>query len=237
MAIQICGARNSAVAEVDGTTYRALRTTARPINYSVYGAYQLSMTSGTIAAALAAGTNTAGHVFCFKWGDMGGRVAIVTYLKLRFQCLTLFTANTVTDFGFDAFLARAYATRHTGGTAATLTGNSFKTRTSMGTSLVDDIRISSTAALTQGTGPTFDTDPFATSIGDSQRINPATGTEEQSVNDPTLLWQAAPSCGEMPIVLSLQEGIIIRNRAVWPAAGTGVVQVDMRWLEAEATAY
>ena len=228
MPIQLQG-NSGTVMEVDGTTFRAIRVTNRPTDYGALGFYQLGMTSGILAAALAANTD----VFQFRWTD-ATRFAAIQYISLTFQPLTLFTAATLTDFGFDAFAARSWSGVGSGGTAATLTGNSFKTRTSMGTTLVGDIRISSTAALTAGTR-TLDGNAFASSIGKFQRVNPAAATEETYVNQPHLIWSPQVSNGEAPLVLASNEGFVIRNRGVWPAAGTGEIEVNVRW--GEYTAY
>ena len=230
--IQIAGNTVGNVAEVDGTTFRALRTTARPVDYGSYGAYQVCLTSGTIAAGLAAGTGTVGHVFAFR-NSSASVLAVLFYLRLKFQCLTLFTAATQTDFGFDAFVLRSYSASHSGQTAATLTGDSMKCRTSMATTSIADIRIANTAELTAGTH-TFDGNAFAGSLGDSQRMNPAGGTEEQRVNDPTLEWAPNVAGGESPLIFAQNEGFAIRNRTVWPAAGTGIIQVEARWAEVPA---
>lgn len=227
MAIQIQGFSGT-VADVDGDTFRALRTVSRPIDYGAFGFYQAAMTSGTVAAALAASA----VVFAFRWSD-ATRLAVLTYFKLSFQTLTPLTANTLTDFGFDAYVGRAYTASHTGQTAATLTGNSFKTRTSMGTTLLGDLRISNTGALGGGT-ITLDGNAFAASLGDTQWVNPAAATEEQNVNDPTLEYKPDIASGEAPLVFAQNEGFVIRNRTVWPAAGTGIIQVTARWAEVAA---
>lgn len=216
------------VAEVDGTGFRALRTTARPVDPGTLGAYQLSMTSGTLAAALAASA----QVFSMRWSD-ATRLMVLYYLNLKFQGLTPRTAATLTDFGFDAFIARSFSVSASGGTAATLTGNSFKTRTSQGTTLLADARISTTAALTAGT-QTLDGNAFAGSIGVPQRVNPAAATEEVISQSPELIWTPNIANGESPIILAQNEGIVLRNRTVWPAAGTGIVTVTARWAEVSA---
>jgi hypothetical protein len=216
------------VAEVDGTGFRALRVTPRPVEQGSLGYYQLNMTSGTLAAALAA----SGQVFSMRWSD-ATRLMVLYYLNLKFQGLTPRTAATLTDFGFEAVVARSFTVSASGGTAATLTGNAFKTRTAQGTTLVADARISSTAALTAGT-QTLDGNAFAGSLGVPQRVNPAAATEEVISQSPELLWQPNISNGETPIILAQNEGIVLRNRTVWPAAGTGIVTVTARWAEVAA---
>jgi len=224
MGLQIQG-NGGQIAEVDGSGFRALRVSARPVENEALGAYQLAMTSGTLAAALAA----SGQVFSMRWGD-ATRLMVLFYLSLKFQQLTPRTAATLTDFGFDAFVARSFSASASGGTAATLTGNAMKTRTAQGTTLLTDARISSTAALTAGT-QTLDANAFAASIGIPQRVNPAAATEEVISQSPELVWFPNIGNGEHPIVLAQNEGIVIRNRTVWPAAGTGIVTVNARWAE------
>lgn len=228
MPIQVQG-YSGVVAEVDGTLFRAQRITSRPSDYGALGHYQLAKVTGTLPAALAAGA----VVFSFRWTD-ATRLAVLYRLKVSFQTLTTFTAGTLTDFGFDAYVGRSFSASHTGGSAATLTGNSFKTRTSMATTLVGDIRIATTAALAGGT-LTVDGDAFAQSIGKPNDSNPAGGTEKQRVNDPALLYQPDVGSGHHPLVFASNEGFVVRNRTVWPAAGTGVVSVECMW--AEVTAY
>lgn len=194
--------------------------------YSEYGFYQTAMVSGTIAAALAADA----VVFFFRWGASDGN-AIVSYIKLSFQALTAFTAATLTDFGFDGYFARGFTASHTGGTAATLTGDSFKVRTAgMASTKLTDMRIASTAALGAGT-LTAAGNAFVNSLGDTQMVNPAAATEEQRVNDPTLEYAPDLGAGEHPLFLTKDEGFVLRNRAVWPVAGTGVIAVQVRWRE------
>ena len=233
MAIQIQGA-GGVVAEVDGTTFRALRTVNRPIDHGALGHYRVQSMTGTLAAALAAGTASAGHVFAFRWGD-ATRFAVITKLKTRFLPLTLFTAATLTDHtSFDAFIVRSYTVSHSAGTALTPTGNNNKMRTNMGTSLVTDIRISGTAALTNGT-ETFDAFPFSQSIRKGNRVNPAAATEEvimPSMDGMEMDFDMGG--GDHPIVLAQNEGIVIRNRTVWPAAGTGILTVLIAWAEVTA---
>lgn len=218
-------------AEVDGSTFRALRNTGRPVDYGALGSYGLSVVTGTLAAALAANA----VVYSARWGD-ATRLALIHSLRWRFLPLTPFTAATLTDHtSFDAFIGRSFSASHTGGTALTLTGNSFKRRASMGTTLFTDIRVSTTAALGGGT-VTLDPHPFAQSIRKGNRVNPAAATEEVIMpNMDGGNWGPDVANGEHPIILATNEGIVIRNRTVWPAAGTGVLLVEMNW--SELTAY
>jgi len=72
MAIQVQGF-DGTVAAVDGTNYRSMRTTLRPLDYGALGSYRLSLLSGTMAAGLAANS----EVFQFRWSD-ATRICVVT---------------------------------------------------------------------------------------------------------------------------------------------------------------
>lgn len=207
--------------------------TARPLAHgTTLGSYRVAATSGTIAAALAAG----GQLFYVRWTD-ATRFMVIHKFTARFQVLTLFTAATLTDFGFDLHKATAISA----GGGGTDLGASAKTkmRTSMGASLTDTaglMRISTTAALTALT--TLDALPIAQSVGDTQIVdaNTAAGTpiEYPRVNDPSLSYVADLGSGEYPLVLAQNEGLVLRNRTVWPAAGTGIIQIEMAWSEVSA---
>ena len=222
MAIQLIG-NGGTVADV-GASFRELFTSSRPVSYGALGHYRIQVVTGTLAAALAAGA----QVFQFKWTD-ATRFALILKLKTRFLPLTAFTAATLTDHtSFDAFIARSYAGGG-GGTTLGLTVNNQKMRTSMGTSLAA-INVSTTAALTAAT--TLDAQPFAQSIRKGNRANPSAGNEE--VIMPTtdgMEMDFDMASGDHPITLAQNEGVVIRNRTVWPAAGTGILSIMCGWVE------
>lgn len=202
--------------------------TSRPLESTMRGHYRVSAATGTIAATLAASA----QLFQFKWTDASS-LAVITRLRSRFLPLTPFTAATLTDHtSLDAFFIRSFSAGG-GGTSLTLTGNNAKMRTSHATSLAA-INVSGTAALTAAT--TLDANPFCQSLRKGNRVNPAAATEE--VITPTtdgLNFDASPSDGEYPLILAQNEGVVIRNRTVWPAAGTGMFIFEVVW--AEVTSY
>lgn len=222
------GGVSAALVGVGAEAASPMHANTKPIPHATLGHYRVAATTGTLAAALAA----AGQLFYLRWTD-ATRFCVITRFRAQFQPLTLFTAATLTDFGFDLHKATAVSA----GGGGTDLGASVKTRmrTSMGASLLDAaglMRISTTAALTALT--TLDALPIAQSLGDVQRVNPAAATEEQRVNDPTLIYQPDIASGEYPLVLAQNEGLVLRNRAVWPAAGTGIVQIEIAWAEVTA---
>lgn len=223
MSIQIQG-NSGVVAEVDGTTFRALRVTGRPIDYGALGYYGIGMVSGTIAAAIAANS----EVFQFRWTDTT-RFAVIYRLVCSAGMNVAATAAGL--FALRAAIARSWSADGTGGTAATTTGNNQKLRTSMGTSLVGTVRMATTAALGAGT-KTLDVQDFgamATGIG--------TGAITTSVNLPIFNQQNllnVDSTNDHPIVLAQNEGFVIRVGAAGPATMTWHLAVACQWAEVSA---
>lgn len=214
MAIQLQG-NGGTVAEVDGANYRALRTTLRPIDYGAFGAYRLSMLSGTMAAGLTANS----EVFQFRWSD-ATRLCAVT--SIIWDGLSGSATAFAAGFGkVDLMVARSWTADGSGGSAATISGNTQKQRTSMGSTLLGSARISSTAALTVGT-KTLDNQAHG-------QYSAAFGTATSTQWIPQLdLFHADPG-GESPLVLAQNEGFVVR--ATVPATGTWQFGVTVVWTE------
>jgi hypothetical protein len=219
MAIQLQGYSGTVIGE-GGSTFRAMKVQQMPLDYGALGTYQKSLLSGTIAAGLAAGAN----VYSWRGGD-ATRLGVVQ----KVVCDGLAGSATAFTAGFAVvkmFAARSFTASDSSGTAGTLTGNNNKLRTSMGTSLVTDIRISSTAALTAGTR-TLDTDSLgqlAFSIGTAASvIYVVPGT-------PIFGDDIGPT---HPFVCAQNEGFVLQ--ATVPATGTWQVGFTTKW--AEVTAY
>lgn len=222
MAIQIQG-NGGVVAEVDGSTFRALRVTGRPIDYGALGFYRIGMVSGTMAAALAANA----ELFQFRWSD-------ATRFAVPYNCYFSAGANAAaTAAGLVAVrmaLARSWTVAGSGGTRATMTGNNQKLRASMGSSLVNDIGIAATAGLTAGTKTidAQDISALATGVG--------TGAITVAVALP--LFNSAlidvNSTVDHPPVLAQNEGFVIRSGPAMPASMTWHFAVQCSWAEVAA---
>jgi len=217
MAIQLQG-NSGVVAEVDGTNYRAMRATLRPIDAGALGSYRISQLSGTMAAGLAANS----EIFQFRWSD-ATRLCVVT--SVIFDGLSGSATAFAAGFGkVDMLVARSWTADGSGGTAATITGNNAKQRTSMGTTLLGASRIASTAALTAGT-KTLDNQ----AVG---QYSAAFGTTASVQWMPQFdLFHADPG-GESPLVFAQNEGLVIR--ATVPATGTWQFGVTVAWTEVTA---
>jgi hypothetical protein len=222
MAIQIQG-NGGVIAEVDGTTYRALRVTVRPVDYGALGQYRISMLSGTMAAGLAA----ASEIFQARW-TQNPNLAIIWGVALDGMSgsATAFTAGFAS---FTLTIARVWTADGSGGTAATLTGNNQKLRTSMATTSMGTIRCATTAALGVGT-KTLDAQAegmlsfcMATTISVNYLSNIGL-YGAMSLED---------GGNPAPIVLAQNEGVVVR--ATVPATGTWQFGVSMAW--SEVTSY
>ena len=220
MAIQIQG-NGGVVSEVDGTTFRALRVTPKPIEYGALGHYRVAVTVPLVATQAANGT-----LFSFRWAD-ATRIAVIT--KLRLTCLQTAAATATIMPSFEVFAARGFSASDSAGTAVTLTGNNMKKRTSMGTSLVTDIRYSAVAAgLTAGTR-TLDANP----ILQMPTVQAITTPISQSY---IAELDVGIGDGNHPLILATNEGFIVRGpTVVFGAAGTANLVVEVSW--AECTAY
>jgi hypothetical protein len=219
MAIQQQGFSGT-VSEVDGTVFRAQRTTPRPIDYGTLGHYRIAQTVALVATQAVNGT-----LFSFRWGD-ATRFCIIGKLKISVMQTAAATATIMPSF--QIFMARSFSVSDSAGTALVLTGNNAKKRTSMGSSLVTDARFSAVAAgLTAGTR-TLDSNPI---------LELAT---QQVITTPNATLYAAEldigaGDGNHPIVLAQNEGFIVRGPTiVFGAAGTANLLVEVSWAEVAA---
>lgn len=212
MAVTYKGGTTGSLQEVETATLAA-RVTLHPNDPGALGAYQIALTSGTIAAGLAA----AAPVFSFRYG--GSNLCLVRRVRLTVGDLVAFAAGLV---AFNMFAARAFTASDTGGIAATLTANNGKLRTSYAATGVSDFRIANTAALGAGTR-TLDAQAMAT-FSTSFPASPAGQPLSWQHID---LWR--PNNGEHPLGLANNEGFVIQ--ATVPATGTWQLGVEVGWDE------
>ena len=218
MAIQIQG-NGGTVAEVDGTSYRALRITNRPIDAGAFGHYRLSTSVALVVTQAANGT-----LFSFRWGD-ATRLCVPSFIRL--QAIQTAAATATIMPSFEVVQARSWTVSDSAGTALTLTGNSFKKRTSMGTTLVTDIRKSALAAgCTVGTR-TLDADAVLQCPMQMTVTTPNTQIYSSYLD--------FTDGSDHPLVFAQNEGFIVRGpTVVFGAAGTANLIVDVGWAEVAA---
>jgi hypothetical protein len=215
MALAIAGvnAASIAISEVETNT-RAVRTRVMPMDVGGLGSYSVAQTTGTMAAGLAANS----PIFSFRWSSN-----IYTALIRRVFISITGTATTFTA-GIGAvgcIFVRNFSASDSAGTAVAVAGKTNMRRSHFSSSSSADIRISSTATLTAGTG-TLD-------ANDMTRINfgvPAVAWTSFLSNAD--LW-APDFSTEWPLVLCQNEGF--RVRVTVPATGTWTAVVGCEWAE------
>lgn len=222
-----------------GSATKAMREEARPIDVGSLGAYQTSYVSGTMAAGLAGGS----PIFACRWGDATRSMLL---RRVGFMAQNAGTAFAAGLCLFDLVVARAFTASDTGGAQVVLTTNQAKKRTSFGTSLVTDMRGSTTATLTAGTR-TLDTLAVATVFGaveatatnyifvpSAKPSGTAAAIAATAVSGSRCIdiWFPEVS-NSWPLVFVQNEGFIIR--ATVPGTGTWRFVVEVEWAEIVST--
>jgi hypothetical protein len=223
MAIQLQG-NSGVIAEIDGTTFRAQRSTIRPPDHGSLGAYSYGGFTGILPAALAANS----EIFQFRWTD-ATRICVINEVKISACVSTTFFAAGV-PVQIDLIKSTVWSAAGTGGTAITPAAL-LKKRTSMGASLIasGDIRIATTAALGAGT-KTLETYGMAS----LNAPGPITASLNGQIIPPgTILFRKEADAGQHPLCLVQNEGFSIRSVAV-PATGTWSAAISVDWTELPA---
>lgn len=196
---------------------KAARVSPRPMEGEHY---RLGVASGLITT-VAAATASAGHLFAFRWGSSAEN-AYVNRIHAVWKTVVGFTAAQ--EIGMDCIRATGYSASHSGGTGVTLTAPNLKKRASFGVSLLTDARYPTTGALTAGTH-TFDAQPL---MADSAWELAAAATVPKQAMEMDIRFE--PEFGG-PLVLTQNEGFVIRNSILMGAGGTARLFVMVDWTE------
>lgn len=175
----------------------------------ITGSFCMGLDTGSMAAALAAGS----PIFSFRFGGVSSQAIIRRVYVSVADGGTAFAAGSAS---FDLLAARSFSASDTGGTAATLTTNNGKMATSQSSTQVSDFRISSTGTLTPGTR-TLDATPLASFSGGVPAV------AGQSIIPP------ATQILKAPLTLAGNEGFVIQ--ATFPATGVWKASVTVCWDE------
>lgn len=184
------------------------------------GSYRMVGVSGLMAASTA---TSLAKLFAFRWAPTNTAL-LCAVRKVIFGVgeLTAFAAG-YTQAGI--WVARAYtAADVTGATAATMTTNNGKLRTTYPTSQGATLYTATTAAISGGTS-TLDAQPLAAVEGS---VVATTGAMPWAA--PVTLFEAKP--GEHPLILANQEGFI--GQCIFPATGVATLSWDVTWDEGVA---
>lgn len=220
MPVQVQG-NSGVISDVDGTTFRAMRATPKPLDHGAGGAYTWGGFTGILPAALAANS----EIFQFRWTS-STLFAAVRKVRISACVSTTFFAAGV-PVQIDLVKASSWSAQGTGGTGVNLAANN-RRRSNMANSVVasGDLRIAQTAALGAGT-KTLET----LSLAAIAAAGPITASLNGEIIAPgTVLWQAEVGDGDHPLVLHQNEGFVIRSVAV-PATGTWTAAIAVEWSE------
>lgn len=207
----------------DGSRFQALKFTPKPADYADAGHFAVAAVTGTMAAGIAGNS----EIFQFRWTS-SALLALIQEVRIdAMNSLgTGFTAGVGT---FHLTAARGWSAAGTGGGAMTLTGNNNKLRTAMAGTAVGEIRVATTAALGAGT-KTLDGNSLAYT---KATISASTNTVFLGgTMGPVRLWGPDVGSGEHPLVLTTNEGFVVRGTV--PATGTWEIAIGVRWAEVPA---
>lgn len=211
------GASGAILAGVDAGS-RALRVSPRPLD--ALGHYHFAGATGVLVSLTANA-----ELFQFRWTDAQS-VALIQFMRIRCTQITAFSAPQ--ELSLELISATGFTAAGTGGTQLLPLAQSFKKRSIMPQSRLNEIRIATTAGLGVGTRNPAPT-PLLNQFGWA-------GGAGQTVLDATL--DLTNSALEYPLVLHQNEGIAVRlGQAGMGAAGTLRVSVDMSWAEIAATGF
>ena len=220
------GGTSAALADVGVAAASPLHVNTKPTPYGALGHYALTAETGLIAAGMGAD----GELLQFRWTD-ATRFAVIYEVGV-----TMFRNNTTAfaagNWNFKLTIARGWTAVGTGGGTLTLTGDNNQLRTSMGASLVQEIRVATTAALGIGT-KTLDVNNLNATYGRvpataNISIIPPVQIADLASGPGMVLFSRDPG-SEHPIVVAQNEGFVIRANV--PATGTWNAGFWLKWCE------
>jgi hypothetical protein len=222
MAVEIVG--NPSTVKWQVQTGGAGLVSARSPDFGANGAYRLCEETGLITG-IAAGTASAGHIFALRYAH-ATKLMLVTMFRARWVTVSGFTAAQ--EVGLQLFRTTAYTVAHSGGTSITTTGEELRKRATHGNANNITANISTTGALTNGTH----------TIGTHKLAAGSFAELAAGAAVPKGFFEIGFKMGdpgwEYPLVLSQNQGLILRNSILMGAGGTARVAVEMEWLEVDS---
>lgn len=228
MAIIQSGVSGSTLMTVD-PTFAAARMAPRP--FDALGYYSIGAQTGAVTG-LAANAN----FFLFRWVPAAAGSAQICLINKVSVAFVPTVAGTQGQLTFGIMRYSSYTAVGSGGTQILTTGDNGKLRSSFPTSNVNDMRISTTAALTTGTATAASTFTAAhTFLSPSLAVasfNPVTFP-------PSVIYEYIPG-RNYPLVLAgtsaAPEGFAIQMVTAMPATVQGYFAVQVEWAESNTSA-
>jgi hypothetical protein len=211
-------------------TFLAARVALRPLEYAsqgtVLGHFRATVITGTTVSIGAKGI-----LSYLRW--TASSYAVIERLTLN----SAYVASTITTgviVDAAAYIRRGSTAAGSGGNAVTIGGNNQKMRASMGASLVTDMRVATTGALTAPTNGTQDANPIGYTLTPSTFVTtapvsgtPATATLGIAPVD-LFKWDAL---GAHPPVLVAGESVEFVEYTAGPATGGIAFAMTYEWAE------
>lgn len=187
------------------------------------GAYAIAASSGLLTT-VAAGTNSAGHIFACRWGPAAAGTGPQFFVlqRLRARLVSQFPGFTAAqELAIDLAILQTYTAPHTAGTAVVPTPK----RASFAVSNFQaaHIQIGTTGALADGTHAAI-----TNVVGADSSAEPAAAVTTKSRLE---IFKSTEDLDREPLVLAPNQGFVIRNSILMGAAGTARLIVEMDWLE------
>jgi hypothetical protein len=205
----------TAIATVD-KTLGAIAISSRPMQAEGY--YRFGQVTGLVTAAAA---NS--ELFQLRWTD-STHLALIQYLRVRCVLTTAFT--TAQELIHDVILATGFSAAGSGGTQVVPGAANLMKRSQFPQSKAQELRLATTTGLGAGT-KNLNTHAIAAMHGWA-------GAQGAVVNDLVLDFT---NTADYPIVLSQNEGLIVRNGVLMGAVGVVKVSVEVAWAEILATKF
>jgi hypothetical protein len=214
--------------------FQGARTRNVPLDYMfggrVLGQYRASFVTGvTVSIA-------AGGILAYLRNDDKSTYIVVQKITASVAVAAAITAATVADLA--AFIGRGSTAVGSGGNALTLAVNNKKRRI-MGDSILADVRVATTGALTRPTTAAADAQPFAAAafplkVSPDIGATAATGVAVGVASPIIELYKPDVQNGEHPIVLSLNEHVELQQLSAGPVTGGLKWYLTIDWAEVAA---
>lgn len=198
------------------TTFGAGRVSVKPIEYGAYGHYRANLVTGA-TVSLTAGDPIAS----FRWTS-----ATANAVLLRATLNASITSNitTAVPCPLELIKATGFTASDSAGTSSQ-PGSTQKNKSTMGNSLVGDLRVATTGKLTAGTR-TLDALGFAYAI---PQFTPNV-TNAGSASYPVDMY-IIDTFGAHPMVFTANEGFILRAPVAGNTSGGVQYTLTIDWAE------
>ncbi len=220
--------------------YAALRVALHPLDYTsdgaILGHYAVALKSGATVSI-----GALGHISRIRWApaaSLNNVFCVLMRIKVGFSIISAIT--TAVQMDFDAIIHRGYTVDHSAGiTSANMAAvprtNAMRSGQGLGAMSSSQMGTSGpgicTTVVISGNTSTADANPFAMVVFDSPAAITGTVTQPAGRGAPMATLYECTAAGQHPVVLSANEGVVVREVSAGPASGTTSLYVQYEWAE------